>query len=176
MVSDENSSPQMASAAYGEGKSGRAPERPEIVVERTSRTSSDWVDFYQHAKRQAADAYAHIGPFWRLKLAEPGTLASQVTCLAIFGIWWFLLPPIHFQNIAIISQAFAAPATASGFDPKPWIHLAIFVALFVTFIVSIWVNYFGQTDKAADQAGTVAKTLLGFFIGAATNYLGITGP
>lgn len=66
------------------------------------------------------------------------------------------------------------PPGAMGFDPKPIIHVAIFSALFVTFVVSIGVHYFSKSQTAADSAGTVSKTLLGFFIGAATNYLGVT--
>jgi hypothetical protein len=145
-----------------------------LRVEPRVQSAEDWPTLYQRAKREADEAYVHVGPLWRLKLSDPETLVSQVVCLAMFGVWWFLLPRLHFGDVALISQAFAAPAGTIGFDPKPWIHMAIFVALFATFVVSIWVNYFSKSEKAADQAGTVSKTLLGFFIGAATNYLGIT--
>jgi hypothetical protein len=90
-----------------------------------------------------------------------------------FILWWLVLPPVSSVRLALIKEAFAATGQAGALDPKPLIYIGIFVMLFCTFLVSVWVNYFGKTEKAADQTGTVAKTLLGFFIGAATNYLGI---
>jgi hypothetical protein len=125
---------------------------------------------YRQFRRDAADAYTQLSSVWRIKIAEPETVVSQFVCFALFIVWFLMLPKIGIGSVAL-----AGPAPSNlGFDPKPLIHLGIFVALFGTFVVSIWVHYFSDSEKAADQAGTVSKTLLGFFIGAATNYLGIT--
>jgi len=48
--------------------------------------------------------------------------------------------------------------------------------LFITFLTSLWVTYFGKNTGANELANTVAKTLLGFFVGAATSFLQIAPP
>jgi hypothetical protein len=71
---------------------------------------------------------------------------------------------------------FFAPAYAANgglIDIRIAINGLIFAVLFITFLTSLWVTYFGKNTGAHELANTVAKTLLGFFVGAATSFLQI---
>jgi hypothetical protein len=127
---------------------------------------------YQLFSTEAANAYADISPLWRLRLASASDLAAQAVCVCGFVIWWLALSRMQFANLSLISPAVAATETSPVFDPKPYVYVGIFVALAVAFFMSLFVQYFGKSPKVQDSAGTMTKLLAGFFVGAATKYLG----
>jgi hypothetical protein len=166
----------------------RAAELAQVAAKMGTITSSSNAEqqdrdtslsFYERTRELSSFAWKRLTPLQRLQVTNGWTITAQVITALCFAVWAASFPIGPFKNFALISEAFAqsaTPASSTRFDPKPFIHLMIFVMLFGAFFVSIWVSYFGKSEKAADNAGTVAKTLLGFFIGAATNYLGIVSP
>jgi hypothetical protein len=128
---------------------------------------------YRQAERILDEAYAQLTVLDKLRLTDAFTLAAQASVAVGFGAWWYLLPT---TNVAfgIVSTAHAATVGATNLDAKTVINIAIFVGLFFTFLLTLGVHYFSKSRRAAENAGTVFKTLLGFFIGASTKYLGIT--
>jgi hypothetical protein len=125
-------------------------------------------------RRMVADLYVKLSAGDRFRTTDVSTLISYGGCIVAFVMWWLLLPPLRMADISVISSAFAADGVGvGGVDPKVIINIAIFAGLLLTFVASVWVSFFGKSDKAIDAGSTTAKTLLGFFIGAGTKYLGI---
>jgi Ca2+/Na+ antiporter len=134
------------------------------------------LDQFRDSVNSALVLYSRLPARLRFRVTEPSTLYSQAMVFAGFVVWGVqLFRPLARFGLLLVSPAYAADSVASGPTPKDLIHFGIFVALFITYGLSIYVQYFGKNTKAVDSAGTVSKTLLGFFIGAATNYLGIGG-
>jgi hypothetical protein len=127
---------------------------------------------YREYARAAQVAYTQLPATWRFRLAEPTVVMSQAIALGAFCIWGWLLRSTWSSAFAFISPAYAA-TDGQPLDQKLYINLAIFVSLGVGYVVSLWVNYFSKSEKAAESAGGYSRTLLGFFIGAATKYLGM---
>ncbi|MEA2837387.1 MAG: hypothetical protein QOD89_1937 [Bradyrhizobium sp.] len=147
----------------------RAEARPKISIPILTE--------YRLKRRELERLWSAMTPRLRLRVTDYWTLTAQVLCLACFVAWGLSFPIGPLKNFALISEAFAqAQPVVRMFDPKPYIHLTIFLMLFGAFALSVWVSYFSDSEKSADHASTVAKTLLGFFIGTATNYLGIAAP
>lgn len=147
---------------------------PSIAYDKASDAERR-AEMYVHRLHDTRVEYIKLTPLWRARLNDTATITAQLIVPIGFATWWVVLPSVNIAGLNIISPAYAQGGSAIPFDPKPIIYLAIVGALFITFILSVWVNYFGKSEKAADHASTVAKTLLGFFIGAATNYLGVVG-
>jgi hypothetical protein len=81
------------------------------------------------------------------------------------------LPGVRTLTLILFPPAYAADG--GGLDIRTVINALIFAVLFVTFLSSLWVTYFGKNPSANELASTVSKTLLGFFVGAATSFLQI---
>ena len=124
---------------------------------------------------KAFAAYTMLSAMWRLRLADASTFVAYAGCIVGFVAWWLLLPPVRVADLSLISSALAADqgALISGIDPKIVINIAIFIALLVIFLASFLLAAFSKNEKAVDAGATTAKTLIGFFIGAGTKYLGI---
>ncbi len=76
----------------------------------------------------------------------------------------------------IIHNVYAqAPADTQNeaFNPKPYIVLGVFVLLALVTLASVYAMLFSSNQDTVAKAGDVAKTLLGFFIGVGTSYLGL---
>jgi hypothetical protein len=132
------------------------------------------VDKFNAVRRMAGDLYVKLSAGDRFTTTDVSTLVSYGGCIVAFVMWWLVLPPLRMADISVISSAFAADGVGvGGVDPKVIINIAIFAGLLLTFVASVWVSFFGKSDKAIDAGSTTAKTLLGFFIGAGTKYLGI---
>jgi hypothetical protein len=128
--------------------------------------SESRVAVYKNLVGEAANAYSEMPPVSRLRLTDPFTLVSHVLVALSFTIWWQFMPKLRVVEMTATG--------AYAFEPKPIFHLAVFACFLATFVVSLWVHYFSRS-QAADSAGIVSKILLGFFAGAATNYLAIAG-
>jgi hypothetical protein len=124
---------------------------------------------------RAADTFVKLSPSQRFRLTSFDTQVAQFVCLVGFVTWASTLPFKHAAATFSVSPAYAQTGGPPAvLDPRPYIQIAIFAALFGIFLLSIWVNYFGKNPDSAERADTVAKALLGFFIGASSNYLGLT--
>lgn len=147
-----------------------------IIRMRQSQSNEPFaVSKYRTFSEEASQTYADVKASWRFRLIEPSTLVIQAMCAAGFILWglYFVANPpgVHLTQL-FVSIAYAAETPAAGFDIKPLMYFAIFVALLVAFLTSLYVQYFSKSTKAQDSAGTVSKLLLGFFVGAMTKYLG----
>jgi hypothetical protein len=88
-------------------------------------------------------------------------------------ILWFLRIPQHTLLSLLIPPAYAQ----DKLDPlKGDIILGIFIALLITYILSVWVLLFQRTpnETARQFADFMAKGLFGVFVGALGTYLGLT--
>ena len=77
--------------------------------------------------------------------------------------------------LAPISSAYAQPVEAldgNVFTPKLYIMAGIFVVLGLGYIVGIIKLLFSENPDHVDAASDLVKTLTGFFVGAATGFLG----
>jgi hypothetical protein len=74
------------------------------------------------------------------------------------------LPGVRTLTLILFPPAYAADG--GGLDIRTVINALIFAS-------SLWVTYFGKNPSANELASTVSKTLLGFFVGAATSFLQI---
>ena len=133
----------------------------------------DIAERYIEQLQMAQATFAVMPASTRFRTSSPFSLSSQLLVLVGFGIWWALLPPIGLANLGFASIAHAQDGTQGlALDPKMIVNLGIFVALLITFVVSMIVHYWGKSPSA-QNAGVVANLLLGFFVGAAKNFLGI---
>jgi hypothetical protein len=130
------------------------------------------VESYRHHMRSAEEAYSRIPALWRFRLAGLDTLTAQTVSAVGLIAWGYSLPWRQFAGLLIVSRAYAQNGNLP-FEPRPYINLVIFIALLLVFALSVWVTYFGKNAGTAQRADTVAKALLGFFIGATSNYLGL---
>jgi hypothetical protein len=119
---------------------------------------------YKGLVREAATAYGEMPPLARLRMTDPFTLLSHALVALGFAIWWQFMPKIRVVEVTVTG--------AYALEPKPIVHMALFTCLLMMFVVSLWASYFGKS-QTADRAGTLSKALLGFFAGAATNYLAL---
>jgi hypothetical protein len=177
----------VARAAAPEPESGSRPSKgprvyavppEEIVITRADEDESYreyLVSVFRKQLASAAETFVRLSPLQRFRLANLDTLVAQSVSLVGFVTWGSMLPLKRAAAVFGVSPAYAQSGEPPPvLDPRPYIQMAIFAALFVIFLLSIWVNYFGKNPDSAQRADTVAKALLGFFIGASTNYLGLT--
>jgi hypothetical protein len=78
---------------------------------------------------------------------------------------------------SIFSRAYADTPASTHFtveDARPWAFLVILIALAVTFIGSIGLIFFAKDAEVLKFAFDTVKTLLGFFIGVATTFMGVS--
>jgi len=54
--------------------------------------------------------------------------------------------------------------------PKPYIALGLFGVIFIVSVTSVLVTLFAKDQKRVETASDIAKTCVGFLIGAATGY------
>jgi hypothetical protein len=149
---------------------------PKVTIARADVDSDeDRVVAFRRQLALAAELFVKLSPLQRFRLANLDTLVAQFVSLIGFVTWGSMLPLKHVAAVFGVSPAYAqSNGPPAVLDPRPYIQMAIFAALFVIFLLSIWVNYFGRNPDSAQRADTVAKALLGFFIGASSNYLGVT--
>jgi hypothetical protein len=126
---------------------------------------------YRHRLAKAEESYFSLNFIQRVMVTPPSTAIALIVNLCWFAAWAALLPSGQHLVDLLLPPAYAADI--SGIDIRPVINFLIFAVLFFTFVISIWVTYFGKNTNAHELAGTVTKTLLGFFVGAATNFLQI---
>ena len=88
------------------------------------------------------------------------------------------LPVSHFIetiNSVIFEPAFAQDNTSTdqhSFSPRVIVIFGVFVVLGIVYFASIYRILFGTRGDQLDTATDLAKTLTGFFVGAATSFLG----
>lgn len=74
-----------------------------------------------------------------------------------------------------VTSAYAQPTddvNDDEFTPKVLIMAGIFVVLGLVYIVGIFKLFFSRNNDQVDTASDLVKTLTGFFVGAATGFLG----
>jgi uncharacterized membrane protein len=98
--------------------------------------------------------------------------------VAIFVLVRALEPvSVQFQKTGafLITDAFAQTAAQSPpvpFDPKPFVMVAIIVALLIVLLGSVWTMLRSSNAGTIQAAGDLTKVLVGFFVGVATKFLG----
>ena len=119
-------------------------------------------------------------------LHRVGKLSLWFVVLIIVGIvalitLWFLKggeAVIEIQKIGAyllpISSAYAqtAPLSENEFTPKILIMSGIFLVLSLVYCAGIYKLFFSGNSDQIDTASDLVKTLTGFFVGAATGFLG----
>lgn len=62
--------------------------------------------------------------------------------------------------------------SAQPMNPRPYIMLVVFAVLAVVLLAGVFTQLTSKDEDKVDKAGDLVKTLLGFFIGVATSYIG----
>ena len=116
-----------------------------------------------------------------------GKLSIWFVILIIIGVaaliaLWFLkggeaIEEVQKIGVSLlpISSAFAqtsAPPANNEFTPKVLIMAGIFLVLGVVYFAGIYKLFFSGNSDQIDTAADLVKTLTGFFVGAATGFLG----
>lgn len=101
--------------------------------------------------------------------------------VALAAIWFFAAGQAlqEFQKIGAIlspiSFAYAQPVTGiieNGVTPKILIMAGIFLILGLVYLAGIYYIFFSGNSEQIDTASDLVKTLTGFFVGAATGFIG----
>jgi len=115
-----------------------------------------------------------------------GKLSIWFVVMIIAGILalvtlWFLKGNEAVQEIqkiglylSPISSAYAqtTPLSENEFTPKIVIMAGIFLVLGLVYFAGIYKLFFSGNSEQIDTASDLVKTLTGFFVGAATGFLG----
>ncbi len=115
--------------------------------------------------------YSELSLSSRLSVLSPWTIISVTGAMLGFIVWFLKVPHLNALSL-LITPAYADDKP----DPyKSYIILTIFIALLITFILSIWVLLFKKepSERALQFADFMAKGLFGVFVGALGTYLGI---
>ena len=85
----------------------------------------------------------------------------------------------QFQKIGAsplaISVAYAqgtTEETSDGFTPRIIIMAGVFAIIGIVYLAGIFKLFFSRNSEQVDTAADLVKTLTGFFVGAATGFLG----
>jgi hypothetical protein len=131
---------------------------------------------YWHDVRAVESSYLYLSFTQRVSVTAPTTVIAIFVDIICFAAWGGLLMNKRVNLVGLLFPPAYAAADLGGIDIRTTINGLIFAVLFVTFLTSLGVTYFGKNPKANELANTVAKILLGFFVGAATSFLQIAPP
>ncbi len=112
--------------------------------------------------------------WWYLALIALGLLALGYIWLTAGGRTIESISAVG-DLISPVSSAHAQPIDEMNddeFTPKVLIMSGIFVVLGLVYIAGIFKLFFSTNNDQVDTASDLVKTLTGFFVGAATGFLG----